>query len=353
MTEPNEIDDDEDLNDEEGLGIIGYGVVLLFVIVYGIWSFIGGSPLEEAIDPRDGTHETWRAFQDEGGIDKFSDFYGFDVNGVHASFRPNGKILEVALTIYKSNISPAEIRELMSDLCEIADTRWEMNNNGGKALGEDCFAIYVPLDKHEWKIVYAPISAEEPVPPAASSESRTGSEETNNIDNNSGDVDESQEDHDTRLMDGLVKKAELFGKNQAGFKDKMLSFLKDDSKNKKRSDEALTAIGSFALEYNELCTERVKVQARLFNRIIAEKIVSRICSTSNWAKDLLFSYDAIIRNYKEGSRGDVLAKSYVVFFEKMKTLDVLPQSTLISLSHYKGCLKPEQLEQKFAEVCPK
>ena len=90
------------------------------------------------------TDSDFKQFIDQGGITKNPNWHGFYVEKINTAYHTNGKLAEVGLDInskatWLSNIkiwnrgespSPKEIREVLSKVCNVHDSDWEIKTDG-------------------------------------------------------------------------------------------------------------------------------------------------------------------------------------------------------------------------------
>ena len=117
---------------------------------------VGKNPFEDAVDPQTGSREKWRAWVDDGGLNKLSDFYGLDIRNVNVTWN-QGKVESLAMFTSKTH-SPKDVRKAMSKICGGADSDWEREENWARHMGklENSTATCRYLDdgRGMWELLY-------------------------------------------------------------------------------------------------------------------------------------------------------------------------------------------------------
>lgn len=108
---------------------------IFFVLIASIFWFGNSSPLEKLLHPETGNHPAFVDYQNRGGLDYDSDFYGLDILRLTAEWRRE-KVGAWILRTAPQN-SPNSIRKAMNKVCGSRDSDWaeEIDNQGTRFIG--------------------------------------------------------------------------------------------------------------------------------------------------------------------------------------------------------------------------
>ena len=113
------------------------------------------NPIEKAINPFGGSRSLVADFRDAGGINKFSEWFGLEVQGYRLQFDSQGNVGTVALQI-PADTPPLEIRQVLNDLCGFSESDWKREDRGnfisGEANNAKCMGLYSPADRSSWMV---------------------------------------------------------------------------------------------------------------------------------------------------------------------------------------------------------
>jgi uncharacterized protein YecT (DUF1311 family) len=108
------------------------------------------SLLESATSPFGGEKKNWINFQEAGGIDRNSSWYGLSLKRVSVKFDDAGFVKEFDGSVSKFIYKVTQIREVINKLCKFKEEDWDRkvvdDYATGTAKNQQCEAVYVPDD---------------------------------------------------------------------------------------------------------------------------------------------------------------------------------------------------------------
>jgi hypothetical protein len=113
------------------------------------------NPLERALNPFGGNRTLVNDFRDAGGVNKFSDWFGIDIQGYNVQFDKDGNVVTIALQV-PMETAPLELRQVINDLCGFSESEWKKEDKGGFISGEannqKCMGLYSPANRNSWMV---------------------------------------------------------------------------------------------------------------------------------------------------------------------------------------------------------